>query len=218
MRKLERMIESNTDSATASLRVIKIRQKFASLKRSYFANKRYTSADAYEGCLRYAESLGWLVKAKEKAKASTTDFVISNDKDVVDEIDKEPSVNENGFELKEAKGKKSGADDAKVDCDFHVSDKERSMAAVRQCLKDASARLDELFAQIRSNKKPTTPDYELNSRTEYLKGMFDREMRFPIRDRWNSFEEAKLHADKAYKTCLDHALRMGWIDDMAYTK
>ena len=85
-------------------------------------------------------------------------------------------------------------------------------------LKDVSEKLGDLCAQVRANKKPTTPDYELNSRVEYLKGMFDREMRFPLRDRWNSVEEAKLHADKAYKTCLDHALRMGWIDGMSYIK
>lgn len=85
-------------------------------------------------------------------------------------------------------------------------------------LKEISAKLESLYAQVRANKKPTTPDYELNSRVEYLKGMFDREMRSPLRDRWNSFDEAKQHADKAYKACLDHALGMGWIDGMSYIK
>ena len=303
MRKLERMIEANTDPSTAVLRVNKIRQKFASLKRSYWAGKRYTGADAYEGCLRYAESSGWLVKAKKEVMASTVDLVASNDKDLVDEHDKTPSINETGFGLKKAKTEASDSYAAKEGGDSYVDNKEYSKVEVRQFLKDVSARLEELLAQVRANKTPTTtdyeldsrveylknmyeqelrcasydheslsetkavadkayrlisshayrmrwvkseeekrvdqevaaylenvsarleglcaqvrankkpmtPDYELNSRAECLKGMFDQEMRFPLRDRWDSFEQAKLHADKAYKTCLEHAHRMGWI-------
>ena len=100
-----------------------------------------------------------------------------------------------------------------------ISDEEKRVEQeVASYFKSISTKLENLCAQVRANKKPTTPNYELNSRVEYLKGMFDREMRFPLRDRWNSFEEAKQHADKAYKACLEHALGMGWIDGMSYIK
>lgn len=100
-----------------------------------------------------------------------------------------------------------------------ISDDEKRVEQdVALYLTGISAKLENLCVQVRANKRPTTPNYELNSRVEYLKGMFDREMRFPLRDRWNSFEEAKQHADKAYKACLDHALGMGWIDGMSFIK
>lgn len=84
--------------------------------------------------------------------------------------------------------------------------------------KGASAYLDEamkkielLVSQIKLNT--SEPSYVLNDRAKYIKEMFDREMRFPLRDRWNSVEEAKTHTVKAYQTCLNHALRMNWIKE-----
>ena len=70
-------------------------------------------------------------------------------------------------------------------------------------------------------KKNTTTTTTTNDTNNTFSGMtfserqemFDREMRFPLRDRWNSVEEAKTHTVKAYQTCLNHALRMNWIKE-----
>lgn len=77
------------------------------------------------------------------------------------------------------------------------------------CLDEATKKIEVLVSQIKANS--SEPSYILNDRAEYVKQMFDREMRFPLRDRWNSIEEAKAHTDKAYQACVNHALRMNWI-------
>ena len=76
-------------------------------------------------------------------------------------------------------------------------------------LDDAMKKVGLLVSQIKSNS--SEPGYILDDRAEYIEQMFDRRMRFPLRDRWNSIEEAKAHTDRAYQACLDHALRMNWI-------
>ena len=85
---------------------------------------------------------------------------------------------------------------------------EQSATAYLNCV---SAKLEDLIAQVRANRNAMTPSYELDSRAKYLKDMFDREMRFPLRDRWDSVDKAKTHTDNAYKKCLNHAKRMNWI-------
>ena len=80
-------------------------------------------------------------------------------------------------------------------------------------LKSVSEKLEGLIEQMKACKNDMTPDYEITSRAEYLRKMFDREMRFPLRDRWNSVEEAKTHTDKAFESCQEHAYRMHWINN-----
>ena len=79
------------------------------------------------------------------------------------------------------------------------------------CLDEAMKKIELLVSQIKLNT--SEPSYILNDRAKYIKEMFDREMRFPLRDRWNSVEEAQAHTVKAYQTCLNHALRMNWIKE-----
>ena len=163
--------------------------------------------------------------AQIRSNKTTTDYGLDSRVECLKNI-YEKELRRHPYDHKSLSEAKAVADKAYMKASKHAyrmhwilsDDEKRVEQDVALYLNGISAKLETLCVQVRANKKPTTPNYELNSRVEYLKGMFDREMRFPLRDRWNSVEEAKQHADKAYKACLDHALGMGWIDGMSFVK
>lgn len=164
-------------------------------------------------------------KIRSDKKPTTSDYELDSRVEYLKNI-YEQELHRLQYDHKSLSETKAVADKAYMKVSKHayrmhwiISDDEKCVEQdVALYLNGISAKLKNLCVQVRANKRPTTTNYELNSRVEYLKGMFDREMRFPLRDRWNSFEEAKQHADKAYKACLDHALGMGWIDGMSFNK
>ena len=224
---LVKQIEDNTDPISAKSRVERIRKIFRNGKIQGLAtgHSQFCVEHAYKECLELAKTSGWIknndrVDQKVDPKISNVYIGTSGSKSIVEDSDKESLVEDGGLGMEDGRNGALGASniyETEASGESGSTGNETSQAEVARYLKGVSARLDELFAQIQSNKKPTTPDYELDSRVEYLKNMYEQELRCAIYDH-KSFSETRSVADKAYKTCLDHALGMGWIDGMSYIK
>lgn len=214
MEELARQIKEKTDANSGVRRAREIKKKFNEIITGF---NSYTAEEAYAECYKYADASGWLKDERDRGSANKDEKrshreegKCADDNASAAEIDKVDLFNEDEPEAE------LGAL-AKVASDGMSDANETAPAEAAQYLEEMSARLDELFAKIRSNKKPTTSDYELDSRVEYLKNMYEQELRCAIYDH-KSFSETRSVADKAYKTCLEHALGMGWIDGMSYIK